>query len=74
MDRNYIIITAIAFALNLAFFGCKKDTPETITPKITDDNVEVTATSATFTWTVEWVGNRVSVVELSENEDMSHSQ
>lgn len=74
MKHNYFILTAIAFVFSIAFSGCKKDTPETVTPKITNDKVEVTATSATFTWTVEWVGNRVSVVELSENEDMSHSQ
>lgn len=74
MKRNYLILTAIAFVLGIAFSGCKKETPETVTPEITKDKVEATATTATFTWTVEWVGNRVSMVELSENEDMSHSQ
>ena len=43
-------------------------------PKITDENVTVTANSATFNWTVEWVGKRISVVELSQHEDMSDSQ
>jgi hypothetical protein len=65
---------AIAFVLGVALFGCKKDTPETPFPEITNDNVEVTATSATFTWTVKWVGKRISIVELSEHEDMSNSQ
>ncbi|MCR5040274.1 MAG: hypothetical protein K6A94_13185 [Bacteroidales bacterium] len=74
IKRNYLILTAIAFVFGFALFGCKKDNPETLTPKITDDNVEVTAISATFTWTVEWIGNRISVVELSEHEDMSDSQ
>jgi len=72
MKRNYFVLMATAFVLSL--FGCKKDTPENVTPKITSDKVEVTATTATFTWTVEWIGNRVSIVELSENEDMSNSQ
>lgn len=74
MKRNCLILMAIAFILSFSFLGCKKDTPETITPKIINDKVETTATTATFTWTVDWVGNRVSVVEVSENEDMSHSQ
>ncbi|MCR5040276.1 MAG: fibrobacter succinogenes major paralogous domain-containing protein [Bacteroidales bacterium] len=74
MKHNYFILAAVAFVLSLAFAGCKKNTPETLTPKITDDKVEVTATTATFTWTVDWPGKLISVVEVSENEDMSHSQ
>ena len=68
------VITLVIFMLSLSFFGCKKDTPESVTLKITDDKVEVTATSATFAWKVEWVGKRVSVVEMSEHEDMRDSQ
>lgn len=64
---------AIAFVLGLVFAGCKKDTPETVTPKITEDKLEATTTSVTFTWKVEWLGNRISVVELSERMDMSDS-
>lgn len=74
MKHNYPILTAIAFVLSFAFAGCKKDTPKNVTPKITDDNVEVTATTATFTWTVEWPGKLISVVEVSEHEDMSNSK
>jgi hypothetical protein len=72
MKHNSIILMTIV--LGLTFFGCKKDPQETLTPKITESNVEVTATTATFTWTVEWPGKLISVVEVSENEDMSHSQ
>lgn len=74
MKRNYLILSVIAIVLHIAFIGCKKDTPETLIPKITDDKMEVTATTATFTWTVDWPGKLISVVEVSENEDMSHSQ
>lgn len=35
--------------------------------------METTATSATFTWKVDWIGNRISVVEVSEHMDMSDS-
>lgn len=73
MRHNHLILTAIAFVLSLAFAGCKKNTPETLNPKITDENVTVTATSATFTWTVDWPGKIVSVVEVSEHEDMSEA-
>jgi hypothetical protein len=72
-NRNSIVFL-FAIVLGTALFGCKKDPQENLTPKITKDNVEVTATTATFTWTVDWVGNRVSVVEVSEHEDMSDSQ
>ena len=74
MKRNYLIWTVIAFVLGLAFAGCKKDNSETLTPKITNDKVETTFTTATFTWTVDWPGKLISVVEVSENEDMSESQ
>lgn len=74
MNPKHLIFTFIAIVLSLAFAACKKDTPETLTPKITDENVTVTANSATFTWTVDWVGKRISVVELSQNEDMCNSQ
>lgn len=73
MKHNYFILLAIALVLGVAFSGCKKDIPETVIPKITDDKVEVTATTATFTWTVEWPGKIVSVVEVSEHEDMSEA-
>lgn len=74
MKHNYLILTAIAFMLALTLFGCKKHEEETLTPQITNEKVEVTATAATFTWTVDWPGKLISVVEVSENEDMSHSQ
>lgn len=72
MKHSPFILTTLLLGLILS--GCKKNNPETLTPKITDENVTVTATSATFTWTVDWPGKLVSVVEVSENEDMSHSQ
>ena len=62
------------FMSAIALFGCKKQESEIITPKISDDNLEVTATSATFRWTVDWPGKIISVVEVSENEDMSNSR
>lgn len=72
MKPNPIIL--ITLLLALIFFSCKKQEQETLTPKITNDKVETTATTATFTWTVDWPGKLISVVEVSENEDMSHSQ
>ena len=74
MKRNYLILMAIAFVLGIAVTSCNKNEMGQKDPKITDENVTVTANSATFTWTVEWVGKRISVVELSQNEDMSNSQ
>ena len=74
MKHNYLLLTAIAFVLSLDFAGCKKQEQEALTPKITNDKVETTATTATFTWTVDWPGKLISVVEVSKNEDMSHSQ
>lgn len=71
MKHNQLLFIAIALVLGIAFFGCKKDPQETLTPMITESNVEVTATTATFTWTVDWPGKKISVVEVSENEDMS---
>lgn len=72
MKHSFIIL--ITLFLGVVVFSCNKPEQEIITPKITDDHVEVSDTSATFTWKVEWVGNRISVVEVSENEDMSGSQ
>lgn len=72
MRHNPFIL--FAFLLGLLLFGCKKQEQETLTPKIKNDKVETTATTATFTWTVDWPGKLISVVEVSENEDMSHSQ
>ena len=74
MKHNYLLLMAIAFVLSLAFASCKKQEQETLTPKIKNDKVETTATTATFTWTVDWPGKLISVVEVSENEDMSDSQ
>ena len=72
MKRNNIIL--IALILGLALLGCKKNGFYNLTPKIVDDKVEVTATTTTFTWTVDWPGKLVSVVEVSENEDMTDSR
>ena len=72
MRHNNIILTTLF--MGLAFFGCRKYEPENLTPKITDDKVEVTVTTATFSWTVDWPGKLVSVVEVSENEDMTDSR
>lgn len=72
MERNRIVF--LAFFWGLALFGCTKKEPEIIKPEITNDKVEATSTSASFTWTVDWLGKRISMVEVSENEDMSDSQ
>jgi hypothetical protein len=72
MERNKIFF--LTFFLGFALFGCTKKENEIIEPKITNDNVEVTSTSASFTWTVDWVGKRISVVEVSEDVDMNDSQ
>lgn len=72
MKHNTIVL--IALLLGLILFGCKKQEQETLSPKIKNDKVEATATTATFTWTVDWPGKLISVVEVSENEDMSDSQ
>lgn len=74
MKKYLFLLSAIAMTLGLAIISCKKPEVEQKDPKITDENVTVTANSATFTWTVEWVGKRISVVELSQHEDMSNSQ
>lgn len=74
MKNHLFLLTAIAFSLGIAITSCNKNEIEQKDPKITDENVAVTANSATFTWTVEWVGKRISVVELSQHEDMSNSQ
>lgn len=73
MKRNTILLW-LALICGLTLFSCKKQEQEALTPKITNDKVETTATTATFTWTVDWPGKLISVVEVSENEDMSHSQ
>ena len=67
-------IILMTLLLGLTLFGCKKQEQEILTPKITNDKVETTFTTATFTWTVDWPGKLISVVEVSENEDMSNSQ
>ena len=72
MKRNNIIL--IAIILGLALSGCKKNGFYNLTPKIVDDKVEVTATTATISWTVDWPGKLVSVVEVSENEAMADSR
>ena len=72
MIRNNIIL--IALILGLALSGCKKNGFYNLTPKIVDDKVEVTATTATISWTVDWPGKLVSVVEVSENEAMADSR
>lgn len=71
MERKIVFLT---FFLGLALFGCTKKEDEIIEPKITNDKVEATASSASFTWTVDWVGKRISVVEISEDVDMNDSQ
>lgn len=70
---KYHLWIAVAL-LGVLLTSCKKTENELIEPKITNDRVEVTSTSAAFTWMVEWIGKRISVVELSEYEDMSDSQ
>ena len=71
MKSNFLVITILSLVLGIAVIGCNKDTQGTTTPKITEDSVEATSTTATFRWTVEWPGKIISVVEVSEHEDMS---
>lgn len=72
-NRNSIVFI-IVLLLGFILFGCKKAEQETVSPKIAEEHVEVTGTSASFSWSVEWVGKRISVVEVSDNEDMNNSQ
>lgn len=72
MKHNSIILTVLLLALT--FIGCKKPEQETIEPSMTDIKLEVAVTTAVFTWKVNWIGKFISMVELSEHEDMSDSQ
>ncbi len=58
----------------LPFLSCQKEEDTPKAPKVTEEYIEVSATAVTFTWTVDWLGKFASVVEVSENEDMSDSQ
>lgn len=71
MKNRYLIITLLT-----SFFlvGCHKDDNLNTEPKITKETVDVLATQATFKWTVDWLGKFSSVVEVSENADMSASR
>lgn len=54
--------------------GCGKMKVENYEAKIVSDKVDVTATTATFQWEVDFPGSVYSSVDLSENSDMSDAQ
>lgn len=64
-------IVVLASLIGVVFTSCKKERPESIQAEVINDNVKVFATSAVFTWTVDFPGKIFSVVEVSENEDMT---
>ena len=64
----------LLFTISLWLMGCKKQTPDTVLPKVTDVQVETAANSAIFQWTVDYPGKVISVIEISENRDMTNSK
>ena len=67
---NSKLFFIILFALSLA--ACKKDMQiEPQTPEVTENKMEVAASTAHFEWTVEYPGSVRSMVKLSQKEDMS---
>ena len=71
MKNRYLIITLLA---SLILAACHKEDDLIKEPKVTETSVEIFATQATFSWSVDWLGRLNSVVELSENADMSASR
>ena len=73
MKTNHKLPTIILF-LVVSLMSCHKDVQmEQKTPKITENKVELTATSASFEWTIDYPGAMASVVKLSAKEDMSNA-
>ncbi len=72
--KKHILLSITLLAFMLSFLSCQKEEDPTKTPKVTEESVEAIATTATFSWTVDWLGKFASMVEVSENEDMSDSQ
>lgn len=75
MKNRYLVITLLA---GIFLVGCHKDDQLNKEPKIMEGTVDVLATQdalqATFKWTVDWSGKFSSVVEVSENANMSVSR
>ena len=71
MKNRYLIFTLLA---SLILAACHKEDDLIKEPKVTETSVEIFATQATFSWSVDWLGRLNSVVELSENADMSASR
>ena len=70
MKKSNLSIVLLLFSL--LFVSCKKDDDNKVKePKVKVQSVEVLATQATFSWTVDYPGKISSVVEISLNEDMS---
>lgn len=67
--RYFIMFMLIATIMT----GCHKDDINK-EPKVTEESINVSVSAAIFSWTVDWPGKLASVVEVSENEDMSDSQ
>ena len=64
----------ILLLLVVLLASCHKEEEVNKEPKVAEQPVDVQTTSATFDWTVDWPGKLSSVVEVSESQDMSHSQ
>lgn len=74
MKTNNHKLPTIILLLALSLVACHKDVQmEQKTPKITENKVELTATSASFEWTIDYPGAMASVVKLSSKEDMSNA-
>ncbi len=72
--KKHILFSITLLAFMLSFLSCQKEEDTPKTPKVTEEYIGVSATAVTFTWTVDWLGKFASIVEVSENEDMSNSQ
>ena len=72
MKTYYVVI--IGMMLLAVFSGCHKNQNLLKEPTVTETSRDIVSSTVVFNWTVDWPGKLVSVVELSENEDMSISQ
>ena len=70
MKNRYLIITLLA---SLILAACHKEDDLHKEPKVTEKSLEVLATQATFSWTVDYPGKICSMVEVSLREDMGEA-
>ena len=75
MKRIKVIFTStlVTLLFLVVFSNCHKDNYSIDDPIIKNDSVQVQIHEATFFWEVEYLGKISSVVELSENNDMSNA-